>query len=146
MKRSQPITIVLAVALVLSLSACSSSPDSDTEAEKLSQQIQQANTEAIRVETQTITMTGATEGTVEVTVELPDYEALFKTAYAQDDPDQTLLKALQSGDFDTKAYEVTAQVTVEDGKEVLHTEEAVQALLEQELFATIHNLAEVSQP
>lgn len=145
MKRTHPIILSVAAALVLCLSACSFSPDSGTQAKTLSQQIQEANSQALRVETQTVTMTGETAGTVTVTVELPDYEALFQAAYAQDDPDQALLKALQSGNFDTKEYQITAQVTVEDGKEVLHTDEAVQALLEQELLTAIQNLAEVSK-
>ena len=125
------------------LTACSKIKDQgkkDTEIS--SQQLQEANAENIKTITRDVVMQNDTEGTATISVQLPDYEALYKKAAKSKNPDQYLLDALQSGKFDVKKHDVTAKVTIENGEEVIHVEEAVKVLLEQELSQAIEVLME----
>jgi hypothetical protein len=136
------------IATILCLSGvvgCSKKKESKQDTEQIAaSQLQEANAECIQIESHDVIMQNDREGTVKLTVKLPDYETLYKEAYVTENPDRYLLAVLESGKYKTIQYEITAKVTMEDGKEVIHKEEAVKALLEQELSkATNALIAEV---
>ena len=53
-----------------------------------------------------------------------------------------MVNILKSGEYDVCEYEVEAKVTVENGKKVLHTDEAVKKLLEKVLSQAVNKLME----
>mgnify|MGYP005761771089 FL=1 len=97
--------------------------------------------ETLTVEEGEIRMESETEGEADLMVRLPDYEALFLEALNAEDPDAYLENALENGDYETKQVETRAQVTVEGGNQVVHSEEAAKEALEKELVQAIAALA-----
>lgn len=141
MKKKIILFVVLTIICVFGLVACSDNADTTNKNGEIpARQLQEANYDCINVETHDVVMQTDTEGVVKIMVQLPDYEALFKDAYASENPDQNLLKALESGKYDVLECEITAKVIIEDGKEVIHTDEAIKELLVQELSNAINAL------
>lgn len=101
------------------------------------------NERAVAVEETDIVMETDTEGTATVTVKMPNYELLFKEAYASENPDQYLVKALALGDYEIREYEEVATVTVADDVTTIHSDEVVHKLLEEALIDAINALSEV---
>lgn len=143
MKKKLILLVICETISIWGLMACSNDEDTEEQNSKITaEQLYDANFDCIDVKTHDIVMNSNTEGTVKITVQLPDYGSLYKDAYASENPDQYLLKALESAKYDIREYEITAKVTVDDGKKVIHTDEAVQELLEQELSDAINTLME----
>lgn len=101
------------------------------------------NERAVVVEETDIVMETDTEGTATITIKMPDYELLFKEAYASENPDQYLLKALALRDYKVREYEEVATVTVADDVTTIHSDEVVHKLLEEALINAINALSEV---
>lgn len=101
------------------------------------------NERAVVVEKTDIVMVTGNEGTAKIVVQLPDYELLFKGAYASDNPDQYLVGSLALGKYGTKEYERVATVTVEGEEATIHSDEVVHQLLEEALINAINTLSEV---
>lgn len=91
------------------------------------------------VEQEEIIMYSETAGRASVIVQIPDYEALFQEAYESGNPQLYLITALTLDKYETKKYRVYVDATVEDGEIVLHSEEVVNQILEQELIQAINN-------
>lgn len=104
-----------------------------------------ANSKCIEFETHNVVMNGDSEGIVTLTVQLPDYTKLYNNAYASKNPDQFMLEALQSGEYDVCVYEITAKVTIDNGEQVIHSDEAISMLLEQELAKATNALLEAQK-
>lgn len=136
MQRKFLLVPMLTIICGLALCACSTNGSNKNDA-SLANQLEKANTDCIIVEKQDVSMVTETEGTVTLNVDLPDYSTLYQSAYSADNPDRFLLEALQSGNYDTCHYEITARVTVENGEQVLHIDEAVQKLLEEQMSQAI---------
>lgn len=105
--------------------------------------LQFINQRNIIIEEENIIMTSQTEGTATIIVTLPDYELLFENAVTAKNPDNYLLKALILKDYKTQEFEVSASVTVENGKKVVHSDEVIHQLLEESLVNAISALVEV---
>lgn len=101
------------------------------------------NKRAIAVEESDIVMETDTEGTATIIVKMPNYELLFKEAYASENPDRYLAKALILGHYEVQEYEETAAVTVANGVTTIHSDEVVHRLLEKALINAINALTEV---
>lgn len=101
------------------------------------------NERNITVEEKDIVMTSENEGTATIVVTLPDYESLFENALTSKDPDNYLLKSLFFKDFETQKFELSANVTVENGEKVIQSDEVVHQLLEKHLIDAINALTEV---
>lgn len=101
------------------------------------------NEKRIIIEEKNIMMTSETEGTATIVVTLPDYELLFESAFAAENPNIYLLKALFFKDYETQEFELSANVTVENGEQVIHSDEVVHQLLEERLVDAINALSEV---
>lgn len=101
------------------------------------------NERAVVVEEMNIVMETDNEGTASIVVQIPDYELLFKEAYASENPDQYLLKALALRKYEIQEYEEAATVTVEEGETVVHSDDVAQRLLEEALINAINALSEV---
>lgn len=101
------------------------------------------NERAIVVEETDIVMATDNEGTAKIVIKLPDYELLFKEAYASENPDQYLVKALALGKYEIIEYEKVATVTVEGGETTIRSDEVVHQLLEEALINAINALSEV---
>ncbi len=135
------LAIALVLFLVFGLTACAEKPE-PTEPQPVSaEQMYEASNKTIEVETQPMDVEEIPD-TVEITVKLPDYEKLYRDAWAAEDPDRYLLDAMESGKYEVIEYTVEAEVTVEDGKTIVHTEEAVKKLQEQLLVDAIRVLIE----
>lgn len=143
MKKSVIYFTILAILCVSGVVGCSKKKESNRDTEQnITRQLQEVNAENIEIETHEVVMQTDREGTVKLTVKLPDYEELYKEAYDTENPDQYLLTALQSGTYTAIQYEITAKVTIENGKEVIHKDEAVKELLEEELSKATNALME----
>jgi len=103
------------------------------------------NERRIIIEEKNIVMTSEAEGTATIVVTLPDYELLFESAVTAENPDNYLLKALFFKDYETQEFELSANVTVENGEQVIHSDEVVHQLLEERLVDAINELSEVKQ-
>ena len=90
-------------------------------------------------------MNGDSEGIVTLTVQLPDYTQLYNKACTSKNPDQFILESLQSGEYDVCEYEITAKITIENGEQVIHSDEAINMLLEKELAKAINALLEAQK-
>lgn len=101
------------------------------------------NERAVLVEENEIVMETDTKGTATVIVKMPNYELLFKEAYASENPDQYLVKALALGDYEIREYKEVATVTVDDDVTTIHSDEIVHELLEEALINAINALSEV---
>ena len=101
------------------------------------------NERNIIVEEENIVMTSDEEGTATIVVTLPDYELLFESAITAENPDNYLLKALFFKDYETQEFELSANVTIENGERVIHSDEVVHQLLEERLVDAINALSEV---
>lgn len=133
----------LAIVYCLVLTACSLESNMDERTDEVTPvQLYAINTACIDAEIHDIFMQNNIEGTVEMTVQIPDYEALYKMAYASEDPDKYMLQVLKSGQYDSCERVITARVTIENGEEVVHTDEAITQLLERELSNAINALME----
>lgn len=144
MKKKFILFVICAMFCTLGLLACSNDSDKNGQGDEVSaNQLQEANSNCISIETHDVVMQSDTEGTVEITVQLPNYEKLYKEAYASENPDQYLLKALESGKYDVREYEIKAKVSIEEGQEIIHTDEAIKELLKQELANASNALMEV---
>lgn len=144
MKKKTLLFVVLTILYTFGLVACSNNADdANKNVDFSANELQEVNAACIDVKTHDVVMQTDTEGVVTITVQLPDYESLYQKAYASKNPNQYLLKALESGKYDVLEYEITAKVTIEAGKEVIHADEAIKNLLEQELSNATNALMEV---
>jgi len=100
------------------------------------------NQKCISVETRDIIMKNDMEGTATILVRLPDYEMLFAKASVSEVPEEYLLEALKEGKFEIQEYEMKADVTIEKGDTIIHSDEVVHQLLEKALIDAINSLSE----
>lgn len=104
--------------------------------------LEEVNKECIKIKAKEVLMSTETEGQAEVLIQIPDYTKLYKEAVKTEDPDKYLTHVLRSGEFDILEFQETVLVTVENGKEIFHTEEVVKKLIETELINAINALGE----
>lgn len=108
------------------------------------EQLEAASKEAITVKQLEIEMDSEMKGTATLLIKMPNYVELFQEAIKTENPENYTLKALKSGKYDTVEYQSSALITVEDGKEIIHSEEVVKKLLEKSLVEAINALSEVT--
>lgn len=101
------------------------------------------NKRNIIVEEKSIVMTSDTEGTAIIVVKIPDYELLFKNAAKEENPDQYLLMSLILKDYKTQEFEMAADITIENGERIIHSDEVVHQLLEESLVNAVNAVSEV---
>ena len=116
--------------------------NTETVSELTPKELQKLNEECITVKTGETEMDTETEGTVQLSVEFPDYKSLYLEANESENPEEFVQKALQQKKFKTCKTEITARVTVENGETVIYKEEAINQLLEKEFTDAINALAE----
>lgn len=104
--------------------------------------LEQANQECIVIEEKNIEMKNEKEGTATIIISIPNYEHLYKEALQAEDSDEYLLNALKEKDFLPVEYEEEVPVTVENSETIIHSEEIVSQILEEELIKAINALAE----
>ena len=114
----------------------------ETVSESAPKDLRELNEECITVETGETEMDTETEGTVKLSVELPDYKSLYIEASQSENPEEFVQKALQQKKFKTCKTEITARIAVENGETVIYKEEAINQLLEKEFTDAINALAE----
>ena len=71
-------------------------------------------------------------GTMRLIVKIPDYTALYCEAGKTDNPEAYIQNALEKKQYEICEREIMASVTVENGKRVIHKDEAVIKLLDKE--------------
>lgn len=101
------------------------------------------NTKNIAIEESMIEMTSDTEGTAIIMVKIPNYELLFKEAALTKNPEQYLIKSLALKKYDVQEIEASANITVENGSTIIHSDDVVQQLLDESLVNAINALSEV---
>lgn len=101
------------------------------------------NEKNITVKEEEIVMSDDLNGTVRLVIELPNYEILFKKASKEKNPEQYVFMSLLLKRYKIVEYEVDAKVTVENGKKIIHSDEAVKQVLEKALLHAIDGLSEV---
>ncbi len=128
------ILIILLIILVFFLiSSCN----------KESDDLGELNRSCIVVEEKEITMTDDSNGTATISIKMPDYGNLYQQAASSEDFRQFIINALKSGKYNTIEFEETAPVTMEDNNRVIHSEDIIDSLLEQELIDAVNFLMEV---
>ena len=132
--------VMLLIVSVLAIVGCGT--QQVNEEDLVAKSIGEINADCILVEEKEGEAEGEDTEEVALTVEMPDYEKLMIEAYQTDDPETYMKEALSSGDYETKKFDTTAQVTAEDGKRVVHEEEAVDQLLEEEIIKAMNTLTE----
>lgn len=95
------------------------------------------NKNLITTEQINVVMQNETEGTAQIKVNIPDYLQLFQAAIQADNPDRYISEALINGEIALIEKEVSARVTVENGVQVIHEEEAIKELMDAELTKVI---------
>lgn len=141
MKKIKRIFIMLLCASML-WGCGKSESTTETVSESAPKDLRELNEECITVETGETEMDTETEGTVQLSVEFPDYKSLYLEANESEDPEEFVQEALQQKKFKTCKTEITARVTVENGETVIYKEEAINQLLEKEFTDAINALAE----
>lgn len=84
-------------------------------------------------------------GYCELEVSVPDYSQIFYDAFDTTDPEGYVFDILNNKKYTTVDRTVTAKVSIENGIEVVHTDEAITALLDEELSRAISTLMEVHE-
>lgn len=100
------------------------------------------NFKCIEVQEGKISMQNSTEGKVAILIQMPNYEQMFKKAITANDPEKYVFDCLKNGEYKTKEFTKEARVSVKDGDTIVHSEEIVNQLLEQELINAINTLSE----
>lgn len=108
-----------------------------------SQKLTQTNKVCVITKQHPVCMQDAVNGTAELEVSMPDYYQIFTDALASDDPQRYVSMVMDSDNYPVVSRTVTAQVTVQDGQEVVHADEAITALLDRELTNVIGEIMEV---
>lgn len=116
--------------------------DKNVTTESTQMNLAELNQNCITMEQTSITMQSETEGTALIKVRIPDYTKLFQTAIHTQNPNQYIVDALDSGETAMIEIEVSARVTVENGEQIIHTEEAIKKLIEKELSKAITAIME----
>ena len=116
--------------------------NTETVSESAPKDLRELNEECITIKTGETEMDTETEGTVQLSVEFPDYKSLYLEANESENPEKFVQEALQQKKFKTCKAEITARVAVENGETVIYKEEAINQLLEKELTDAINALAE----
>ena len=112
---------------------------------KYQDKLYDANKTAVKFTVGDVNITSDSEGKADVMVELPDYKELYIKAVKKRDPEKFVYKALINKDFNIKKEIVTADVVIENGKEVVKAEEAVENLLKHELKLAMNRVYEEEQ-
>lgn len=115
----------------------SANTDKNVSIESFQGNLAEINRNCITTEQASITMQSETEGTALIKVCIPDYTKLFQAAIRSKNPDQYIVEALDSGETTMIETEVSARVTVENGEQIIHTEEAIKKLIAKELSKAI---------
>ena len=110
----------------------------------VSEQLETASKKSITVKRLDIEMDNETEGTATLLIKIPNYAELFQEALRTENPENYILDTLKTGKYNRVEYQASAQVTVEGGKEIIHSEDIVKKLLEQSLVEAINTLSEVT--
>lgn len=99
----------------------------------------------IVIEKNDVSMQNDFEGTAKIKIQIPDYEKLFIEASEMQNPENYLLEALSSENYEEKEFIETVPVTVENGEMIIHSDEIVHQLLEKMLLQAIKSLFEVNR-
>lgn len=119
MKKIKRIFIMLLCANML-WGCGKSESTTETVSESAPKDLRELNEECITVETGETEMDTETEGTVQLSVEFPDYKSLYLEANESEDPEEFVQEALQQKKFKTCKTEITARVAVENGETVIY--------------------------
>ena len=106
------------------------------------QSLEELNETCILVEEKAIHMESENNGEAELVVKMPDYEELYQKAYGTEDPETYIKESLISGNYTVQTIETNASVTVENGKQKIHKQEAIDKLLEQVMLNAVNAVAE----
>lgn len=131
---------ILLAACILMVSGCGQ--QKEKEEELATQSISELSADCISVEEKDEGEKSKEGEEVELVVEMPDYEKLMEKAYQKDNPEEYMKKALISGEYETKKIDTTAAVTMEEGKRVVHKQESVDQLLEEEVIKAMNKVVE----
>ena len=91
-------------------------------------------------------MTSDIEGTAQIVIGVPNYTKLFAEGKDAKDLEKYLTNALKKGNYEILEFEEIAPVRVENGEQLMQTEEVVKKLLEQELIQAINQNVEEDAP
>ena len=106
------------------------------------QSLEELNETCILVEEKAIHIESENNGEAELVVKIPDYEELYQKAYETEDPETYIKESLISGNYTVQTIETNAAVTVENGKQKIHKQEAIDELLEHAMLNAVNAVAE----
>lgn len=130
---------IMILLLILTAAGCSKSEertkDNDLTLDELTH-------DTIKIEEKEIKMTDDKNGTVDIVVQMPDFKQILTECQHTNNMEEFIKDKLKKGDYDVIKHELTAQVTVDNKKQIVHSDEAAKQLLETELINAINAVSE----
>lgn len=137
------ITSILIMCIIWNIGGCTSKNEENTRQDKMSEEeLYKLNNTCIKVKKDKIKMDDETSGTVQLTVIIPDYSLLYSQAVKEKNPDLFIQQSLESGNYKTIKQVVSAEVTVKNGKKVVHKDEAVEQVMDKALNEAVDKVME----
>jgi len=102
--------------------------------------LKEINDKCILIEENEVIMKSDVQGIAHITINMPNYKLLFQKAKQTDKPEEYIMNALLLEDYEIVKFEEKVEVTVENGKTVVHSEKRVNQVLEKELINAINVL------
>lgn len=134
---------ILIMCIIWNVSGCTTKNAENTRQEKMSvKELYKLNSTCVKVKKDKIKMEDETSGTVQLTVTIPDYSSLYCQAVKERNPDIFIQDSLEKGNFKTVKKTVSAEVTVKNGKKVVHEEKAVEKVMEEALNEAVDKIME----
>ena len=132
----------LLICLVLCGSGCTKKNEEKNMKKMSAKEIYELNKGCIEVKSGAIKMENETSGIVQLTVIIPDYSLLYSEAVQKEDSEFYIQQSLENGNYKTVKKIVDAEISIEDGKKVIHKDEAVEEVLENSISEAINEIVE----
>lgn len=104
--------------------------------------LERINYSCIQIEEIDSVMISDTEGTATVLIRMPDYKVLFLNAWEKSNPERYINNALETGAYQVLEFEREVEITLENGKRILHAEDIVDQLLQELLIDAVKAVSE----
>lgn len=132
------LSFALVVFIIVALTGCSDKND-DRDLVEIAK-------DCVKVTPDEVEMKSADSGEVVLNIVMPDYALLYQNALSEssneNEFEENIRNALSKKKYEEKAYETIAEVSIKDGEEVVHSEEAVQKIMEEALIDAINAVVE----
>lgn len=132
-------SVIILICMIL-LSGCGEQESERNKARARS--LEELNETCIFAEEKEVYMESENNGEAKLIVKIPDYEELYRKAGETPDPETYIKESLINGKYSVQTMEINAVVTMENGEQKIHKQEAIDKLLEQAMLDAVNAVAE----